>query len=122
MMRRCVCVLFFFIASIGLYAQDVSDNTESEWTSLSQFANQEVFDFEIDFSNSIINAQELEVFIANESRWEEGAHNNIDVYVQPVLAAQSWRVYHFHDTSRLLSEPISAVPVLPATLQPLAFK
>lgn len=35
-----------------------------------------------------------------ESKWEEGVHNRTDNYIKPVLAAQSWRVYHFNDTSR----------------------
>jgi len=34
-----------------------------------------------------------------ESRWKEGVGNGIDCYVKPVLSADSWRVYHFHDTS-----------------------
>lgn len=33
-----------------------------------------------------------------ESQWEQGASNGIDNYVQPILARESWRVYHFHDT------------------------
>ncbi|MCL2797147.1 MAG: AAA family ATPase [Firmicutes bacterium] len=35
-----------------------------------------------------------------ESAWERGGSNKIVEYVQPILANQAWRVYHFHDTSR----------------------
>ena len=35
-----------------------------------------------------------------ESKWEEGIGNRIDKYIQPVLAAKAWRVYHFQDTTR----------------------
>ncbi|OON89561.1 AAA family ATPase [Pyramidobacter sp.] len=35
-----------------------------------------------------------------ESMWENGAGNNIDQYVIPILQKQNWRVYHFHDTGR----------------------
>lgn len=36
----------------------------------------------------------------SESKWDEGAQNNIDRYVIPILKKQQWRVYHFHDTGR----------------------
>ena len=35
-----------------------------------------------------------------ESNWKAGASNGMDAYVQPILARESWRVYHFHDTGR----------------------
>ncbi len=35
-----------------------------------------------------------------ESQWDSGVGNGIDLYALPVLKRQSWRVYHFHDTSR----------------------
>ena len=35
-----------------------------------------------------------------ESMWQEGSRNNLNSYIQPVLARQNWRVYHFHDTGR----------------------
>lgn len=33
-----------------------------------------------------------------ESRWDKGAYNKIDRYIQPILQNEKWRVYHFHDT------------------------
>lgn len=44
-----------------------------------------------------------------ESKWKEGVGNKIDYYVKPVLSAESWRVYHFNDTSRtsLMKRPCS---------------
>ena len=36
----------------------------------------------------------------SESQWENGAHNEIDDYVVPILRKQNWRVYHFHDTGK----------------------
>ncbi len=35
-----------------------------------------------------------------ESKWKNGVGNKIDYYVKSVLSAESWRVYHFNDTSR----------------------
>ena len=35
-----------------------------------------------------------------EAMWDTGAHNQIDLYVIPILKNQNWRVYHFHDTGR----------------------
>ncbi len=35
-----------------------------------------------------------------ESKWKNGVGNKIDHYVKHVLSAESWRVYHFNDTSR----------------------
>ena len=35
-----------------------------------------------------------------EAMWDTGAHNQIDLYVIPILKSQNWRVYHFHDTGR----------------------
>lgn len=34
-----------------------------------------------------------------ESVWERGVRNNITPYVLPILQDNSWRVYHFNDTS-----------------------
>lgn len=34
-----------------------------------------------------------------ESRWDKGGGNRLDEFVIPVLKKESWRVYHFHDTS-----------------------
>ena len=34
-----------------------------------------------------------------ESEWERGVPNNITPYVLPILKNNSWRVYHFNDTS-----------------------
>lgn len=34
-----------------------------------------------------------------ESAWEKGVPNYIDYYVRPILKENSWRVYHFNDTS-----------------------
>ena len=44
-----------------------------------------------------------------ESKWKEGADNKMNYYVIPVLSAESWRVYHFNDTSRtsLMKRPCS---------------
>lgn len=39
-------------------------------------------------------------FAHEESKWEKGVPNLIDVYVRPILKKNMWRVYHFHDTSR----------------------
>ena len=36
----------------------------------------------------------------SEALWDNGAHNQIDQYVIPILKKQNWRVYHFHDTGR----------------------
>lgn len=36
----------------------------------------------------------------SESLWETGTDNKLGEYVIPILKRQSWRVYHFHDTSR----------------------
>ena len=36
----------------------------------------------------------------SESLWHKGVSNNLSQYVVPILEQQSWRVYHFHDTSR----------------------
>jgi len=36
----------------------------------------------------------------SESLWKKGVSNDINQYVQPLLAKQNWRVYHFHDTGR----------------------
>ena len=35
-----------------------------------------------------------------ESEWQNGAKNQIDQYVIPILEKQNWRVYHFHDTGK----------------------
>lgn len=35
-----------------------------------------------------------------ESMWQNGVHNQLDDYIKPILQRESWRVYHFHDTSR----------------------
>lgn len=34
-----------------------------------------------------------------ESKWDKGAWNHLDDFIQPILKSQKWRVYHFHDTS-----------------------
>lgn len=37
--------------------------------------------------------------VHSESVWEQGVPNNITPYVLPILKKNSWRVYHFNDTS-----------------------
>lgn len=37
--------------------------------------------------------------VHTESAWERGVRNNITPYVLPILQDNSWRVYHFNDTS-----------------------
>lgn len=36
----------------------------------------------------------------SESLWRNGAGNQLDGYIKPILERESWRVYHFHDTGR----------------------
>jgi predicted ATPase len=47
----------------------------------------------VDYSRSISSGH-------SESKWEKGIGNRIDDYVIPVLKNLTWRVYHFHDTSK----------------------
>lgn len=36
----------------------------------------------------------------SESLWKNGMSNGLDEHIQPILAKESWHVYHFHDTGR----------------------
>ena len=69
-MKRLILLVFCCITINYATAQNV--DTYQSWSALSQFANEEVLSYDIDFSNATINAQEVEIFIAHESRWEEG--------------------------------------------------
>lgn len=70
MKRLCFILVFCFIATTSIIAQNVT--IEEIWFELAKIANEEALYYEIDFSNAIINAQEVEIFIEHESRWEEG--------------------------------------------------
>ena len=71
MKKICLFLIVCFITFSNLSAQTQST---SSWGNLPKFSEEEVLNYQIDFTNAIINAQEVEIFIAHESKWEEGVN------------------------------------------------
>ncbi len=77
-MKRFVVISICLAVVMGLSAQSEKENA---WSDLSKFAEEVTFRYEIDFSKAIINAMDVEDFILQEDRWQDGVRTMNDRFM-----------------------------------------